>query len=275
MAFINSVPLQEFNGVAAGQTATLRIPTGYTWHKLLLGFTGVTLAQITGFRLKVNGKTVQNFATGTLLDTYNKFEGRAAAIAAIYLDFERFGLNVREMRELTAIGTGARYNGPRPANDPIEVTSIYLEIDIAAAALAPAFTCKGWRSGPSPTRQVKKIKRLIRSVSGAGELQITDLPKGEPVSKLVISSAVVTAVKLELNGSTVFERTAAENNQEQTDGERVPQANTFVLDPAELGYGDQAIPTGAGVNEYMLTLTCSGADAAIEIDQETIGFLEY
>jgi hypothetical protein len=274
MAFTNSVSLSEFNGVAAGQTCTLRVPTGYTWHRFLLTYTGITLAQIEGIRLKVNGKTLQNFNSGSFLDMLNKFEGRAAASGAIYIDLERFGLNVREMKQLSGLGTGINYNGPRPATDPIAVTSIYFEIDCAAAASAPVFTCKGTRSGPSPTRQVKKLRNMIRSASGAGDLQIADLPRGEPITKLVIESSVVTAVKLEINGATVFERTAAENNQEQTDGERVPQTNVFVLDPSELGYGDEAIPTGADVNELLLTLTTSGADTAIEIAQETIGFLE-
>lgn len=273
MAFTNSVALQEFNGVAAGQTCTLRIPTGSTWHKLLLTYSGVTLAQMTGIRLKVNGQTIQSWRNGTHLDMLNQFEGRAAAAGAIFIDFERYGILERGMRQLTALGTGANYEGPRPATDPVEVTSVYLEIDIDAAAAGPVLSCKGWRSAPSATRQVKKIRNFIRDASGAGDLQISDLPRGEPITKLVIESSVVTSVKMEINGATIFERTAAENNQEQTDGERVPQSNVFVLDPAELGYGDEAIPTGNDVSEMLLTLTTSGADSSIEITQETVGFL--
>lgn len=273
MAFTNSVALQEFNGVQAGQTCTLRIPTGWTWHKLLLSYSGVTLAQMTGIRLKANGQTIQSWRNGTHLDMLNKHEGRAAASGAIYIDFERYGILERAQRQRTAIGTGIKYNGARPATDPVEITSIYLEIDIDGAAVGPVLSCKGWRSAPAATGVLKKIRNYIRQASGAGDLQISDLPKGEPITKLAIESAVVTAVKMEINGATIFERTAAENNQEQTDGERVPQTNVFVLDPAELGYGNEAIPAGNDVSEMLLTLTTSGADASIEITQETVGFL--
>ncbi len=98
--------MPSFSGVGAGQTATCRLPIGLSYHNLLLTYSGATLAQLNEGRLVANGEVIQRLVELTKLDTFNQFEGRAAASGVIVLDFDRYNLNTRPARELTKIGTG-------------------------------------------------------------------------------------------------------------------------------------------------------------------------
>ena len=61
-----------WEGVVAGQTATLRLPIGLTYHQLWTTFTGVTLAQMDELRVVANGEVILRYGSGTLLDSYNR-----------------------------------------------------------------------------------------------------------------------------------------------------------------------------------------------------------
>ncbi len=97
--------MPSWEGVAAGQTATVRLPIGNTYHKLLVPYSGVTLAQMDEIRVIANGKTIQRLIGGDVLDSMNQFDGRNAAGGILTIDFERFGLRTRAGSEFTVIGT--------------------------------------------------------------------------------------------------------------------------------------------------------------------------
>lgn len=261
-------PMPSFQGVAAGQIATLTMPIGLTYHSLLITYSGATLAQMTEIRLKANGRQI--FSQSAVdLDIANQFDGKAAASGILRLDFDRLNLLTRAGQELTAIGTGAPVNND-PASgayNPTPLSTFQLEIDIDGAAVSPALSAKAIQSAPSPLGALLKRRRFNYSQTGAGEFEISDLPKGDLMNKIWIKQSAnnLTKVVMERDNFLSFERTPAENNLIQTDGVRVPQTNWFVIDPTERGFGAESIVSR--VNDFRLKFTASAAtDYTIYVD---------
>ena len=249
--------MPSFEGVAPGQTATLRLPIGRTYHQLFIAYAGTTFdpSHMDGIRVVANGEVIQNL-TGPLLDAMNQFDGRAAASGVLVLDFERYGLLTRAGREVTALGTGH-------PEDPNPITTLALEIDINSAAVAPSLSCKARQSAPSPSGLLKKIKRFNYTAAGSGPFEIADLPRGDLINRVFFGNHSVTGIKslkLERDNFVEFERTVAENEAIQRDGVRVPQADYVVYDPTEDGYGAEGLVTeGVSDLRFTLDLTTAGA----------------
>jgi len=252
--------MPSFQGVAAGQTATLTAPIGLTYNTLLISYAGVTLAQMTEIRVKANGRQI--FSQSAVdLDIANQFNGLAAANGVLRMDFDRVKLLTRAGQELTAIGTGAPLNTDRnsPAFNPTPLSTFQIEIDIAGLAVAPALSAKAIQSAPRPLGAILKRRRFNYSQGGAGEFEISDLPKGDLIDKILIKQDAnnLTRVIMERDNFLSFERNPAENNLVQADGVRVPQTNWYVIDPTERGFGGESIVSA--VNDFRLKLTASAA----------------
>jgi len=263
-------PMPGIDGVSAGNTATLDCPIGLTYHGILftMGGTTMNLSLIDEIRVKGNGRDLFT-VIGSDLDTHNKFEGRhGAAATQFYLDFERYGLDTAvgptagealRGRELTAIGTGIRAS----ENNPIELSTLQIEIDINSSASSPTLSAKAVQSGARPLGLLKKRRRFNYNTGGAGEYEISDLPRGDLIDKIYIhntSGDYTTRVKLERDNFLAFDRTPNENNLVQLDGRRVPQSQLFVIDPSERGRGDEAIQT-ANVSDLRLKITTSATSS--------------
>ena len=259
-----------WDGVVAGQTATLRCPVGLTYHQLWTVFTGVTLAQMDEIRVVANGQTIMRFGSGTLLDSYNQYEGRLAAVGAeniLVIDFDRFGLRTRAGEELTSLGTGA-------PNDPTPITTLSIEIDINAGAGATTFASTAVQSVPRPLRLIKKFRTFTFNPAGAVDFEISTLPKGDLINKVFFdfSANDLTRLRVERDTFIVFDRTDGLNERIQADGVRVPQASQYVYDPTEHGNGSESLVT-AGVNDLRLIATMSGA-ATLTTAVEYIGAID-
>jgi hypothetical protein len=258
-----TVKLPSAQGVGAGQQATLRLPIGWTYEQVLIGYTGVTLAQITGIRVVGNGQTFQDYRGAERLDTINKYHGRAAANGVLVLDFTRFGLRTRGGEEMTGIGTGV------PSKDgSVELSTLSVEIDIAAAAAAPALDCYAVQSAPQPLGLVKHVREFGYSAPASGEYEISDIPKGHLFSTVHFLSGSVDKLKIERDNRIAFERTDAINRLIQADGVRVPQTNVFTFDPTEIGNGGEMLKT-AGVFDLRFRLEM-GAAASVPVIVESI-----
>lgn len=256
MAMKLSRQMPSFEGVAAGATATLRLPVGLSYEQLLVTYSGVTLAQMNDIRVVANGKTIMRFAGGSRLDSMNKFDGRAAAAGVLTIDFARYGLRTRQAEELTVLGSGMVPS----ADFPVTLTTLALEIDIDAAAVAPAMSARALQSAPRPLGLVKQVREYTYNAPAAGEYEIADLPKGPLFNRVFFHSAGITKLRVERDNFTVFERTKAENDLVQVDGVRVPAAGIFVFDPTETGMGAESLET-MGVHDLRFILTMSAAGA--------------
>ena len=245
----------SFEGVAAGQTATCRLPIGRTFHRLLIPYSGATLAQLNGVRVVANGETIHDLGdAAAVVDVLSQYEGRAAFSGVLVIDFDRFGMLTRQGQILTALGTGA-------PNDPRPISTLSVEVDIDAAAVAPVLgPIKMIQSAAKPNGLIKKVKKYTYNAPGAGVYEISDLPKGPIFNKVYFfsPSAVINDITVERDNFIVFERTQAENESIQTDGVRVPQSGLYVYDPTEDGYAAEGLVT-AGVNDLRFKLNMAGA----------------
>lgn len=245
-----------FEGVAAGQVATLRLPIGLTYHQLFISYSGATLAQLNGIRVIANGEVIQKITEVSVLDSINQFDGRAAAAGVIIVDFERFGMITRAGREVTALGTGD------PA-DPTPITTLTVEVDIDAAAVSPVLSAKARQSAPKPSGLILKRKEFSYTAAAAGVFEIADIPKGPLINRVFFgnhAARVFTSMTIERNNFIVFERSTAENNAIQIDGIRTPQAGYVVYDPTEDGYGSEGLSTyDAADLRFKLQVTNAGA----------------
>lgn len=261
---------QSFESVGAGQTAVTRLPIGLSYERILVPYSGVTLAQMTEARLIANGETIRTWRDLTKLDTQNQFDGMTAANGILVFNLIRHGLRTRAGEELTKIGTGA----PRSEDNPNPITTFALEIDIADGVAAPVLGVpKLHQDLPMPTGIVVKSKQYNYSASQAGIFEIADLPKGELVNRIFFYSANITSLEVERDNFVSFSREKAENELLQSEGVRVPQAGVFVYDPTENGNGAEGLPT-ANVHDLRFRLGMSAADANIEVVVETLSLLK-
>jgi len=253
MTMPRTARLPGVEGNTPGNTAVLRIPRGRTYHRLFMEYSGVTLAEMTEIRLVINGDVRARFKGADFMDTYNQFEGRAAAAGILTIDFDRYNLRTIDAENVTAIGTG-------DPNDPTPVTSLSLEIDIAAAAIAPLFTFTAETTPASQIGLIKAVKNFTYNPTSAGEYDIVDLPRGPIINRLVLQNANITRVQIERDDTIIFDRSKALNAVKQADGVRSPNSNWFVVDPTENGVGASGILT-AGVQSFNVKIWLSAAGA--------------
>ena len=127
------VPTWDGN-IVGGNTVTLRLPIGLTYHQVYTEYTfsdGAPLAladAVNMVRLIANGKPIWELLASEL-DTKNQFESRAAAGGILTFDFDRFNMRTRSAEELTSLGSGM-------AGDPTPLTTLTIEMDLKAAVVS-------------------------------------------------------------------------------------------------------------------------------------------
>ena len=251
-----TLKLPGFEGVAAGQTATLRMPIGRTYETIYISFTGATIAQLNEMRIIANGNVIHRITEFTKLDAMNQFCGREVqSDGVIAFDFVRHGMRTRASEEVYALGTGI-------LNDPRRVVTLSLEIDIDSDASSPTLSAIAITSNPRLSGNVIYTKEFTYTVSAAGIFEISDLPKGDAINKIYFggsSTTVIKSLEVEKDNFIEFTRTTAQNDKIQEDGKRDPQTGYYVYDPTELGNND-ALPT-RNVSDLRFRLDCTNAGA--------------
>ena len=157
--------MPSINNVNAGATCTCELPVGLTYDKLQILLTNITLAQLSNIEIRANGKTIQEFKTGTEIDALNKFHGRRAfANGVLDIWFIRPELNLPVEQRMTALGTA-------------DLSTLAFHADINAACSSPAMEMLAQQSEREPMGVVTKIRRFPRSSAAAGLFEISNLPK--------------------------------------------------------------------------------------------------
>lgn len=243
--------LPAAQGVAEGSTAVFNLPIGWTYHGILLTRGGTfTHDMMTSIVLKANGKAIREY-TGSDLDDINQFDGLAAAGAnSSYLSFERVGLLSQADIEASAIGTA---DG--------QIATLTLEITINGAT-NPTLSAVAYQSAPSAMGRIIKVRKHSGyAPSAAGIFEISDLPKGDLINRIMIKAASDNILDVEMvrDNTVVFQRTAADNDYFQTDGVKVPQALWYNIDSTEVGVGNDLISSNA--QDFRLKLNMSAADS--------------
>jgi len=266
--FLN-VRMPAGEGVAAGQTATFKLPVGRQFHEIELTYAGLTLAQMTAIRVFANGKVIHRYAAADR-DAMNQFDGRAAAAGILVLPFSRYNMKTRAAESETALITGLDGG----------ITSLYVEIDIDAAAAAPVLSMTATQTNNPPNVEkgagtVMHILSHTRDPSGAGEFELSDLPRMNPTAQLLNrvffkpSANAISKMVVERDSFVLFERLTALNDLQHSDGVRVPVAGWEIIDTTERGYSSALSLAG---DDFRYRLTVTGA-MALTIYTETLGIL--
>ena len=243
-------------GGAPGLTSVFSLPIGRTYHSLAINASNCTLAEITEIRLVANGKTIERFTSGTELDDLNQVDGIATAGAGdfanpLFLNLDRKALRTRDAEEVTALGTGN-------PEDPQPVSTLQLEIDVDAGATGSSISVQAEQSSAQNSGLIKLVRQFTYNAGSTGIFEISDLPKGDLISRIWFKNANITNVEIERDSFTVFDRSATANNfRLALDGFRTAPTG-FLIDFGEGGFGANALAT-AGVQDLRFKLDMSSA----------------
>lgn len=270
MKITNRMPGGE--GVAAGSTATFRIPCGQRFHALYFQFAynaGIqNLSHFTEFRIFINGQVAQRFSA-TERDALNRFDLFPSATSnggELIIPFDRSGLLQSDQSELTAINTGVADAQGRLIN------SFYMEVDIAAGATIVtadlALYAKVSTVQPGGAGLVPYLRKEPRVIAGAdNDFQISDLvnpgvsaPDKVALSRVtfVPSANAISNLRIDRNGYILFDRPDRLNRQVEDAGIRSPISGYYTIDTGENGIGTDVIDL-YGMTDYRYRLAVSGA----------------
>lgn len=249
MILVKNLP---FNNVVAAGIATLSLPLGMTFERIVLELGGgaFTKAMITLIECKLNGKTFFK-DTGSRCDLRNTYRGLAATAAYLTLDFsEAFARDEVDQR-LGSIGT------------LVGVSSFTIEVTIAGAT-TPTLASYSWISSPKPLGVICKSLAYSASFAAAGKFNFP-LPFGSQggsiIKRINLFHAQLSALEIKKNGLLIWDNiTPAVNNFLQTEYRNVPQAGLYVYDPIL----DHNVRTGALVTadaqSFEMNPTLAAAD---------------
>ncbi|WNZ54159.1 major capsid protein P2 [Microbulbifer sp. MKSA007] len=273
----NTFRLAPAEGVAAGATATIRLPGPRCYHGVTIQ-TSFPRSKINAIRIAANNRTVQEY-TGEAIDVFNAFDGRQEGNDTfLSIPFDQTGLKLRGHEEQTAFNVGSMEikNG---AATGVILGDLELQIDIDATASTPVIH-NAWAT-ISPVKEggpgaLRSIYRLPGVQGVTGRWDYDKLPKGtrasQFLSRLFIKSSYITEIELERDTRTIWERTNDLNTWLQNDGERFPQGGWFVIDFSEEGYGENKLDCRTA-RDLRLKITSSNSET-VEMFAEYIGELE-
>lgn len=234
-----------FSNVVATGVATANITPGRTLEKvtLKLGGTSFTKAMITRLVMKANGKAILD-TTGTILDKLNAYRSNIAQDAA-FLDihFADFSLNNEFDRMVTAFDTSSG------------IVNITLEVTITGAT-APTLAMKLVESGGQKDRSgaaapyaalMAKYLSYPFNLASGGRLPF-QLPFGSINGCLIkrvhiAHGGYMTGATVKQDGLVVMENIKAENEYQQKQLFKLPQANIYTLDFVADGSVAKALDT--------------------------------
>lgn len=243
--------MPPMEGVNTGETATLQLPIGFTYHTLLIDAANLTASEIVRVSVKANGEAIATYKGGEELDEENQYDQRApfSDDGILVFDFERPKLMTRQARELTVVGTGLP-QGEGDGKDPRKIRTLELEVEIAsstASASAPKISVRAIVTPASPSGLLKKVNRFTYNPTSTGEFEIPDLPRQGDVNRMIFreDNVAIDRVRIERDQTVAFDRRSKDNERVQGDSLiRKPMANMWVVDFTEDGYGGDML----GVN---------------------------
>ncbi|WP_416306206.1 major capsid protein P2 [Neptunicella sp. SCSIO 80796] len=202
--------LPSFSNVSAGGIATLEIPVGVTYDRIMVEYAGVTLSQIQNIEVLVNGKPIWQIADGQRLHDLNSFYKERNATAGV-LDFWfiRPEFDNIDMRRLTALGT-------------MDVATFAIKMKIDNAAAAPVLTATAVKSLNSPLGMITKIKSFPASSATAGLKDIDNIPKEGRLAAVHFFKDDISKVDVEADSVKVYELSKSLGEKVQADYDRVP-----------------------------------------------------
>lgn len=268
-----TITLPSFNSVAAGARATVALPVGARkYQTLILQYKDGTPnqaaieADLTNLRLLLNGK-VQWELSVARLNLLNASNGLAFVAGHILIPLSAPWARTVPGEELFGWGTA-------------NVSNFSLEIDIAGTAVAPVLA--GWSEIEDVVEPIGAIvKRRVyssKTASGAGVMQITDLPRRDAFSRIHLFTVQATRVKVVADAVEFFDLTRAAAGILYAKQKIVAPANTFTVAFDATQQVTDLLPMtrnvpGLGVvpvQDFRLDVTMA-AGATFDVLAETVG----
>ena len=260
MLTIKNLP---FLNVVGSGVASLELPVGMTYNKLIFKMSGTTFARthITRVVCKLNGKIFYDI-DATRLQLINSYKEGASDTAYFVIDFTE--------KEAKTVG-GMQAGGIGTATG---VTSFIIEITIAGAT-APVLESWSMISEPMPLTLITGLLHHTATFSAAGTFPIV-LPHGREsehlIKRVFFFHSLLTEVLVKKNGVVIYdaldEDTAAFISK---DFQKTPAANMFVVD--YIGNNNMKETLDISTAQSMqYDITVSGADT-INVYSEILGTL--
>ena len=262
--------ISNFNGVAAGQTATITIPAQGIYRKLVLIYkesgTAVTLsnmqAAITEIRLKINGKIQQRYSAAELI-AINALYGKT------FLD-GRLPIFFAQPWRRQALGEDVFRWGMA------DVQSFQVEVDIAAGRTAPSIECLCyWQQGEEAMGTIRKFRRFNLPVTATGE-NVWMPPVLDAYVGVHALSSNITDVKVLVDNTEKRNSEVVDLHDLMDDQNLVAQSGyTHVLFDPSRRFEDVLAMTKPGepnnaVQDYRFIFTM-GAATGFDLLTETVG----
>lgn len=248
----------NLQNVAAGNTATLRLPTGKnapTLDKVILQLSGTSFlkSHITQIVGKANGRPFYNEGSGTLVANRDVYKGIAVDAAFLALDFTESKARNGAVEQLLS-------------SVPLSMLQdLSFEITLAAGAPVDAkLTAQIIVRQPTQNPFILKKLQTTQAFSASGE-QIVYLPTGGAggkIKRVWIHEATpggITDVQVRVGNSIAYETNRAQLEFEQKRNGLVPQAGVVVVDFVEDGNLAGVLDTGTAQSVEM-RLTASAAN---------------
>ena len=162
------ISLPNLSRVAPGNKATLEMPVGPTYHRIVFQASGTALdvSHIKQINVKINGKTVQTFTDLQRLIDLNKFHGNSDDSAGEFVLHFFSGNTAEAWRRLPGIGTG-------------DISTFHLEINLDGAFPGDGAINAYAQIDPSqqPLGAFIHIREFPTSTAASGWLELDKLPR--------------------------------------------------------------------------------------------------
>jgi hypothetical protein len=229
------VPLTNLQNVAAGNTATLKLPVGkgaptYDQIKLILAG-GALPAHIESIRGKANGRIFMDESNGTDLKKRHVYRGIPSTDGFAVIDFTEPKARNGAAEQLVASVPGAL------------LQDLSLEIKLAAGFVGTIKAAANYRP-PTTNPFIRKLLNTSQAFSAAGTdgaPNIMYLPTqgaGGKMKRIWIhedGAGAITSVQLRIARNVVYEASRTELEDDQKRNGLTPQASICVLDFIEDG----------------------------------------
>lgn len=231
MAF--NKPLLQVQGVAPGNTATLRIAaeaSTLVGIKLNLGNNaGFTTSQINRVRVKIGPRVIWDL-TGPELIAINAYKNGNTSSNYLLLDFTERDQAPFPLKEVGGIDLMA----------VLPVGEVYVEIYIASTATNPTITAQGYFEQSQGNSAVLKFVPFSFTQTAAGKFTLPLSLRGALMKRLHIfytgtnwtptSNANLSRMECKKNGLVFFDQYDMDARFDQAQFKKVPQSNLYVCD---------------------------------------------
>lgn len=249
-----------FTNVQANGMATLSLPIGMTYNKLILALGGTTFTKsmITLISVKLNGKIMYQ-ETGSRLDSINQYRGLTANAGFLTIDFT-------EPRAKSLI---EQYMGN--VNTAAKVSTLTVEVTIAGAT-APTLDSYSELGPPAPLGVLAKHIPFTQAFAAAGKfpMKLIDITnRGGLIKRIHFAhGGNLTAVEVKKNGIVIHDSPpTAMLSFYQGEFNKVAQTNIYTYDPCADNNYSNAVKT-ADATALDFNPTFSAADnvtAVVEV----------